>query len=303
MTDINAPNPAPGANTAPNNPGDTTQPPAGGTPPAAAATPPAGGGQAAWWEGKITEPEVVDFMKAKNYQTPEDAARAAWSANKMMKLEPAIQAFVEGKATPEQEAAVFNRLGRPESGDKYELKPGEGIQVDPGLDKLARGLFHDAGLNQKQADKMFQGWNKAVAEMNAATMAAESAANEAAVSELEKSYGADLAKNKAAGLRVMQSLGLNEQQMDAIQKNIGAAPLIDLMVRIGLKSSEGNFQGGNGGGGDPNNVSGMSKEQAAARIAQLQIDTDFQAKLKDTSNPEARKAALTLWEQLHAKAG
>lgn len=305
MTDINAPNPNPGANTAPNNPGDTTQQPAPGAAPPGdttqqhAPTP----GQAAWWEGKITEPEVVDFMKAKNYQTPEDAARAAWSANKMMKLEPAVQAFVEGKATPEQEAAVYNRLGRPESADKYELKPGDGIQVDESLDKLARGLFHEAGLNQKQADKMYQGWNAQVAKLNEATVAAESAANEAAVAELEKSYGADLTTNKAAGLRVMQSLGLSEQQMDAIQKNIGAAPLIDLMVRIGMKSAEGKFQGSGGQGGDPDNVSGMTKEQAASRIAVLQADTVFQAKLKDMTNPDARKAALNLWEQLHAKAG
>lgn len=309
MTDTTAPTPTPGANTAQPTGGDTTtttQQPAGDTttaqPTGDTTQQPAGGAQP-WWDGKITEPDIVDFMKAKNYQTPEDAARAAWSANKMLKMEPIIQAFVEGTATPEQEAAMYNRLGRPESADKYELKPAEGVQVNSDLETMARGLFHDAGLSQKQADKIYQAWNAGIVKLNEAVLEREAAENEKAMAELEKTWGPDIAKNKAAGERVMNSLGLDEATMDKIQSSIGAAPLVDLLVRIGSKSAEPNFQGGSPQGSDPNDASRMTPEQAKARITELTADAKFQAELADTSNPEVRKQRLATWEALFAKAG
>jgi hypothetical protein len=286
--------------------------PAGGNAEHPAGQPPAGqpaGGQPSgdakpWWEGKITEPEIVDYMKAKNYQTPEEAARAAWSANKMLKMEPAVRAFIEGTATAEQETAVLNRL-RPESPDKYELKAPEGVAVDDALLALGRNIFHTIGATPKKAQEAFDLWNKGVMEMNAAQLAAEQQANEQELAALDTKYGPDVAKNKAAGLRVMESLGLDAEIMDKIQSKIGAAPLVDLLVRIGLKSGEQPLKDGagssGGGAGADANIDAMSKEQAQQRIQELTADATFQAVLTDKNNP-ARPAALAKWEKLHAKA-
>lgn len=278
MSDPNAaPNAAPAApNTAPN--AAPAAPPANAAPaaPPANAAPPADpNAPKAWWDnGKITEPEIVEFAKAKNYQSPEEALRAAWSANKMNKLEPYVQAVMDGKATPEQEAAFYNKLGRPEAADKYDLKAPEGVQADEGLTKLGKEIFFELGATPKKAEAMFAKWNKFVAESNAKVFETERAANEAGLKALETKWGAQLEQHKAAGNRVVKSLGLANETITAIEKNIGSAAIVELLALIGSKTAEGTLKGGSETT-DPENIDGMTPAQIDGKIAEIQASTAY----------------------------
>lgn len=290
---------------APAAPGTPAVPPAApaapAVPPAEPAAPPAApSGEKPWWDGKITEPEIVEFAKAKNYTSGEEALRAAWSANKMVKMEPAVQAYLEGKATPEQEAAVLNKL-RPESPDKYEFKHADGVVVDADLEKLGRNIFHTLGVPQAKAQQAMDMWNKSVGEKQAANIEAERVANEKALSDLTKTWGADLDKNRAAGDRVMKALGLEPAFMEKIEAQIGSAAVVELLARIGRKSDEGAFKGeGTNPPGDQNDPSLMTPEQANAKATSLRADPEFNKKYEDANHPE-HSAAVKLMEQLYAR--
>jgi len=263
-----------------------------------------GEGEAAkpWYEG-IQEPEIKAYMKEKNYANPDEVARAAWNANKINKMAPEIQAVVEGKATPEQEKAFYSKLGVPETPDKYDLKPTQGVTIDPNLDKLGKEIFHKTGVTPKKAQEGYDLWNKTVGEMKAATEEAARVQNDKEMKALETRFGADLEKNKAAGQRAIQALGLNDEIMQKIEGSIGAASLIELLVAIGRKSDEGSggFKDG-GNGGDPNDPNLMTADQAKAKITALQGDAEFQKRYTNKADP-GHAAALQLMEKLFAKAG
>lgn len=269
-------------------------------PPAAPAAPAAPSGEKPWWDGKITEPEIVEYAKAKNYASPEEALRAAWSANKMNKLEPAVQAYLEGKATPEQEAAVLNKL-RPETADKYEFKHADGVVVDKNLEVLSKNIFHKLGVPQTKAQEAMDMWNEAVGKQQAANVEANRVANEAALTDLAKTWGADLDKNKAAGDRVMKSLGLDPAFMEKVEAQIGSAAIVELLARIGRKSDEGAFKGeGSNPPGNPEDPNLMTPEQANAKAAALRSDPEFNKKYLDKNHAE-HAGAVKLMEQLYAK--
>lgn len=295
--------------------------PAGGAPagtPAGGAEHPASAFQAPWsgkegvymigegdkaqpWYNGIEEEPIREYMKAKNYANPYEAARAAWNANQINKLSPEVTAVLEGKATPEQENAFYAKLGRPETPDKYEFKHPDGTVVDKDLESLGRNIFHKLGASPAKAQAAMDDWNKAVAAKVAANAEAERTANDAALAALTKTWGSELDKNRAAGERTMKALGLDPAFMEKLEGQIGSATVVELLAKIGRKSDEGAFKGGNDNpGGDPNNPDTMTPEQATAKIASLRGDKDFMAKYETATHPE-HATALALMEKLFAK--
>lgn len=67
-------------------------------------------------------------------------------------------------ATPEQLSEFYNKLGRPETPDKYEFedKLPEGWTISEALDTEYRGLAHEIGLTPKQAQQLRTFYNTAV---------------------------------------------------------------------------------------------------------------------------------------------
>lgn len=253
-----------------------------------------------WWEG-IKEEPIRNYMKEKNYANPYEAAAAAWNSNKLNKLTPDVEAFVNNKATPEQEANVFKLLGRPESAEGYDFKVPEGVEVDERMTKFGKELFFKMGLSPARAQAGFDAWNEFAGKLQAEEVATQQAANDAALAALSTKWGPELEANRVAGHRAVQALGLDTALVEKIEAKIGSAEIVELLAAIGKKSAEGGFKGG-GSNVDPNDPSTMTKEQAAAKIKELQADGDFQKKYND-KNHEGHKDALLLMEKLFVKAG
>lgn len=262
-----------------------------------------GEGEAAkpWYEG-IAEPEIKEYMKAKNYANPYEAARAAWSANKMVTVQADVQAFLDGKATPEQEAAVFQRMGRPPSADKYDLKFGD--TADEGLSKLGKEIFFELGANPAKAQKAVDKYNQFVLAHAASQQEAERVENETALKAIETKWGPELEAHKAAGKRYVEAAMakgvVSKELMEKLDNSIGVAAVVELFAGLGKLSDEPGLKGG-GTGADPNDVSTMTPEAAKSKIDTLKGDAEFQKKYTDKNHPE-HKSALALMEQLYAKA-
>ena len=123
--------------------------------------------------------------------------------------------------------------------------------------------------------------------------------NDQELAALQTKWGADLDKNKAAGQRAVQSLGLSNDLIERVEQQIGSAAIVELLATIGRKSDEGGFKAG-AGTGDPNNPDTMTKEQAAAKVAELQNSAEFQQKYTDAKHP-GHKDAVELMQRLFAK--
>lgn len=251
-----------------------------------------------WWNA-IPEPEAREHVIAKGYKNPAELALANYSLTKLQRT-PGDFLPIPGKdAKPEDWDAVYTKLGRPEAPDKYELKFGEGVEVDPTMLDFGKKLFHKAGATPAKAQELADMWNGFVKEQNLKTHEAFVQENNTAVAQLENKWGAQLNEHKAAGERVIKALGLTEDSMAKIEGAVGAAPMIELMAMIGMKSAEGKLVGGQGGG-DPNDPASMSKEQAQAKINELNGDGEFQKKYLDGKHP-GHAEAVALMAKLFAK--
>lgn len=292
----------------------------GGTPPAPApaggeggtpgVTAPWAGAQGVWnvgegdaakpWWNAITEPEARAHLEAKQYANPAELALANYNLTKLQRGADDILALPAKDAPPEAWNDVWKKLGRPDTPDAYDLKFGEGVKTDDGMVKFGKELFHEMGLDPTRAQKAADKWNGFVAAQEAAMLEQARTQNQQEIDALSSKWGADLEKNKAAGQRAVQALGLSNEFIERLEDQIGSAPVVELLAMIGRKSDEGGFTGG-GGQMDPNNPATMTKEQATARITQLQGDAEFQKKYTDKNHP-GHKDALQLMERLFARA-
>lgn len=259
------------------------------------------GDQAKPWWNAIPEKEARDLMEAKQYKNPAEAALAYYNANKMLNAQGNQVVAPAADADPKEWDAFYSKLGRPEAADKYDLKPTEGVQVDDGLLKIGKEIFFDLGATPAKAQAAMDKWNSFVQESNKVVQEAQRVQNDKDLADLATKWGPDLEANKAAGMRTLNALGLPADVVDKVENQIGSAALVQLLAAIGSKTGEGKFVG-TGSGTDPNDPNSMSKEQAAAKIKELQADPNFNTRYTDKNNP-GHKDALALMEKLFARAG
>jgi hypothetical protein len=144
-------------------------------------------------------------------------------------------------------------------------------------------------------------WNAFVAEQGQQSAAEWKVENDKAVETVKSKWGNEADALIEGGRRVYKSLGLDEKLAGQLEAHIGAAPMIELLARIGKATQEGGFMGGGSGGagGDPN---AMTEEGAAMEIARLNGDKDFQEKYTNRHHPE-HASALSRMNALFARAG
>lgn len=253
-----------------------------------------------WWE-TIPEPEAREHVKAKGYKNPAELALANYSLTKMQRGATDVVGLPGKDADDNAWNEFYTKLGRPAAPTDYNLTFGEGVQVDAAMLDFGKDLFHKMGLPNNRAQQAANAWNEFIGKQNEAHIAEANKANTEALAALELKWGADLNTNRAAGERVVQSLGLGAEIMDAVQNSIGAAPLVELLALIGRKSDEGTLLGNGGSNSDPNDPANMTKEQANAKIAELQGDVEFQKKYTDGKHP-GHKEAVDRMQKLFMKA-
>ena len=124
-------------------------------------------------------------------------------------------------ATPEEWAAFYNQLGRPETPDAYQIPVPEGddgafaVEVAP--------MLHEAGLTQKQIDILAPKWNEFVAAKTAEAAKAEESRlaalhskNTAEAAELKNEWGQKHDANMEFARRAVKQFMPSEKAGDAI---------------------------------------------------------------------------------------
>ncbi|MEY2689972.1 MAG: hypothetical protein RL375_4172 [Pseudomonadota bacterium] len=162
-------------------------------------------------------------------------------------------------ATPEEWAAFYGKLGRPESPDAYQIPVPDG---DPGeFAKQVAPMLHEAGLTQKQVDVLAPKWNEFVAaqmaeseKAEAARIAALHSKNTAEAAELKNEWGQKHDANMEFARRAAKQFMPADKAPEAIaalESVLGYKGTISFLHSIGMGLAEHDASTGMGQSGAP----------------------------------------------------
>lgn len=226
-----------------------------------------------WYDGSDTETVAWLQNRGLDKLTPVEAAKKAaeghrnaekqlgWPAQNLLRM-PKDE---KDLATRE---AMYNKLGRPETPDKYNW--GE-LKVSDEFKQFAAPLYHKLGLSQAQVSELLAATaTRAEADMKRQKESADiQFATEKA--ELLKNWGQYAEANLTTAKNAFTKLGFTEEQVNAMQDQIGFAKVMSMFHTIGTKTGEDAWIKGENNGP-------MTREQASERIKERKLDKAFMAR-------------------------
>lgn len=176
---------------------------------------------------------------------------------------------------------VYAKLGRPGDPKEYNLQVPEGQSRD--FAEWAQGIFHEAGLNTRQAAAITNKWNEYVQGMIEGEQGSKQQLMKDQEASLRNEWGSAYDKYDAVAANAIESLGLKDKELAALRDSLGFDGAMKMLAGIGEKMGEATYHTGeNRGGSGP-----MTPAQAVSKLAQLQGDKEWTAKYL-SGNVEAR---------------
>lgn len=288
------------------SPSQSALPPTAATPQAAAAPSASIGASAAatgtapppTWFDSFKNPENKGFVQTKGFDGPEMAIESQRNLEKLMGIpKERLLALPEDMSKPEAQkelSKVFERLGKPESADKYDF--GELPKDAPASQKeftdWAKNAFHKANLTASQAKEVVDAWNNKVQETSKSQIELEQKEAERSFNDLKANWGNVYEQNLTIAKSGAKEFGLTADQIDGIQKSIGYEKTMKLFHNIGSKLGEAQFTNGQSKG-----FGAMSPDSARLELQSRMSDKAFMQKYT-SGDTEAKN----IMNRLHADA-
>jgi hypothetical protein len=198
--------------------------------------------------------------------------------------------------------------GRPESADKYVVpKRADGKDYgaeDVALQKAMLPALHEAGLSQRQIDKLIPKWNEVVGGMLSSGEAASAAAMESASKALKTELGAAYDEKLGLATDAIKHYAGELKLGDAIVKDMEDAKLgnhpglFKLLAHIGAQLKEDGLLGKGGGGG----AGALDPAAAKAAIKVKEADAEFMKKYNAEKGAPGRDEAIAEMKALFDQA-
>lgn len=221
------------------------------------------------WYGEIPADrpqEFRDWIQNKGFKDPLSALESYHNAEKLLGA-PADRIIRLPGPTDDAAAweGVWNRLGRPEKPELYELEVPQGEKDD--FAKFAATTFHKLGVPKSMAQQLVKEVNAyAAAQRQAYTEQLENEAKQQ-LDKLKAEWGPDFDKHAEFGKRGLaaygKKAGLDDGDLAALENAIGTAKMLKLFATLGATTAEHDF-----GGGGESGVS-LTPAQAKEKMDQL----------------------------------
>ena len=235
----------------------------------------------AWYAPEGLDPgtstQLGELVKAKGWKGPADALLSYQNLERVFGADKAGRTILAPKSDDDADGwnAVYNRLGRPESPDKYGLPVPEGD--DGSFAQAAAPVLHELGLTTRQAKGLAEWWNKASSARIEAEGEAFAKSSEAEYAALKGEWGTAAAQNeeldKRAVLKFSKEAGIDEAAFDAMERAIGTAKVMKLFHAIGAQFSESSFVAS-----DAPTGGALTPAQAKQKVAGMFADKEFMAR-------------------------
>jgi hypothetical protein len=243
---------------------------------------------AAPWHG-ITDTDAAAYVANKGWQSPQDVIKSYQGVEKLIGRDPSTLIPIPRLDDAEGVKSVFQKLGLPESSDKYDMKVGlpKEAKVDEGFAKTMQGMFHKANLTVDQAKTLAADYNA----LSVAKAAQEAKDYELNVQADKQSLldewrgGHDRMMNRAK--TAATTLGFTPELIDAIEKSVGYAGTYKLLAEMGGKLGEDTLVTPSKNTDFGNT---LTPDEAKAQLATARSDPNHISALKDKSHPGHKMA-------------
>lgn len=239
------------------------------------------------WSASFDE-DTAAYVQNKGWKSPADILTSYRNLEKFAGGSKNLLELPGVDADPSAWDAVFAKLGRPESPDGYQLAA-EG--ADPELMGWFKQTAHQLGLTDKQAAKLFEGYNGLSGQLQEKLQAQMAQESQKAIDSLKQEWGQAFDKQIDMGKRAVAALGLDEAKLSEYESKLGTGEMLKLFATLGSKMGEDTFEGGERSG------SSFGTTPAAARqqIADLKMDKNFMSEYL-SGNPDAVNKMRRLME-------
>lgn len=202
-------------------------------------------------------------------------------------------------AKPEEWAALWSRLGRPEKPDAYEFpapKEGSGFAHDPEMIAGFREVAHKIGLTNKQVAEVM-GWYNGVGETFHGKLATDAQAFvKTATDTLRQKWGNAFDKRVDLAETALQDFGGPELVAVFKQTGLNNHPaVIEFLADIGEAMVEDTLPG------TATRNFGHTPDAANKEIGDLSLNAEFMKAYLDADHP-GHKEAVSRMERLHKDA-
>ena len=253
----------------------------------------------------------------KDIKSFDDLATKAYNQAKMIGKDPNTLLEIPSNDDDKALTALYTKLGRPETADKYDIpKLADGKDYstdDKAFQTAVLPILHDAGITQRQLTKIMPAWNalqaKAAEAVGAQTQASFKTADEA----LTKEWGAAKAEKIATAQAAITFLASGEKgpklgadlkaALETINPATGQAfgnmpAFARLFAYFGTQMKEDGLigKGGAGGVGDA-----LSPAEADQQINAKYADTKFMASYTNKNAPDHADAVREMSRLFEAK--
>lgn len=234
-------------------------------------------------------PDMRSF--ARQFASPADAVRTALDLRQ--KLSTSVQ-IPAADADPARRLEIFNRLGRPETPDGYEVGRPEGVPdwvsfEDEGVQDAQRSFLramHGAGATQDVVDAALGWYWQQFAASEAARDRAIETEFAAAETGLRREWGRDFEKNLEHASRAVAAFGGRDLGDALEQYGLSNHPaVVRAFARIGRTMGEDDMISGS--------ISDTTRDQLRRRAEDLVAEDDYWT--NETLQREMRQIMLQLY--------
>lgn len=219
-----------------------------------------------------------------NHQNVGDLAKSYVSAAKMVGLDKNVILPIPRDDSPEAWDAVYNKLGRPDTPDKYNLSAYEAQVGDKEALKDYVEAAHKAGLNQKQIDAVFGKFFSDTSAMQKAQEEQTKSQFEEWSAELKKEYGMAFDQKLTNAVTMLERVG-GDPLVKFVEENPVLAKnpvMVKFLVAMAEKTGEGDVLLASG-----QKTSGaLSPADAQQQLAALSQDPVYSKAIMDKAHPQ-----------------
>lgn len=187
-----------------------------------------------WHAGLKLDADTSNWLGDKGYDSPQ----AAFAAHREIERWQGRAIELPGDdATPEQWDRIYNRLGRPERPEDYEIDFGPSIGDAEKASVLSS--LHGLGLTQKQVEGLYRFQVDRIARAGRAAEMAQNQAIEEDFRKLDADWGVDKQRNDEIAKRAVRALGLEASELDMLGTAMRThAGIWRVMHKIGRRLGE-----------------------------------------------------------------
>lgn len=249
----------------------------------------------------VQDESLREWIEGKGWTDVEGLARSAYNLEKLKGAPAEELVRLPQDATEDQAREVLQRLGLPESADKYELPdPPEGLEVNEDFQGFAKDMFHKAGLTSRQAAAVTEEYNNYLAEQHQAQQEKLQAQFTEEHETLKREWGNGYDRQLRVAQQAAEQLGIEADQIDQLEQTMGFAGTMKLFSKIGRAFGEDGFVDPETGDRGFNNQ--MTPAEAKAAYGKFLSDDGNRAALMNKNHPghtEAMKEKNRLFAIMH----